>query len=79
MYDRASFCVMSCAFWAMLRFAFGRVMSPDGPSVVVRGGGEPRVGLHVHGGQPGRALPPPGGHNADFGCGGCDFVSDGEL
>ena len=39
MYDRASFCVMSCAFWAMLRFAFGRVMSPDGPSVVVRGGG----------------------------------------
>jgi len=44
-YDRVSFGVMACAFWAMLRFVFGEVMSPNGPNVVVSGGGVWAVAL----------------------------------
>ena len=36
-YDRLSFCLMACALWAMLRFAFGEVMAPNGANVEVSG------------------------------------------
>ncbi len=44
-YDRLSFCVMACAMWAMLRFAFGEVMAPNGANVEVSGGGVWAVAL----------------------------------
>ena len=36
--DRVSFALMACALWAMARFAFGRVMAPNGDTVGVPGG-----------------------------------------
>jgi len=44
-YDRLSFCVMACAMWAMLRFAFGEVMAPNGANVELSGGGVWAVAL----------------------------------